>query len=467
MNRRVMAGWGLLMAMAGASAGAETTTASLLPSEECVRMLREARIAHMSGDPAAELATLRAAEEAFPGEIAPIYALLEYHRSHDLPEEEQRELRARLSQRLSDPSHPLSPGVLHPLARDPAATEELLLEIAANVTRRLETAEGKEVEALLTLLATVQQRLGQVAEAAATLERLWQRTGDAEIAWALLQLDLRLERWAEALAVMETAEELREGPMRTTYIRVLARAGYFEKARSEVDRLAGELEAAGEELPTGELEITGFDPTVSGLAPLVEDLAWSFRDAGREAEAEALFRRALALRPGDRGLAAVLAHLYASEAERQAFADTMARQWQEVADPQALLDEGTRRLAAGDAEAALDLLARAAPHFPDLEAAWLNLGLAAYRLERWLEAEAALDRAAQLNPERAQSVFFRGLALVQVERCSEAVPALERALELEPSRYQAHYYLAGCYSNLGRPGDAERHRQLFDSKKDQ
>lgn len=416
-----------------------------LPPVECVRLLREARIAHMRGDTETELARLRSAATEFPEEIAPVYALLTFDHEHGLPEEEHRGFRERFEQRLGDHDRPLPPSLLQQVARDPRTDKDLVRRITDSVTERLE-APADESEELLALLAELQRRLGRQREAAATLERLWKRTGASGTAMQLLTVELQLERWSRALEVIEGSEEMRR-VWWTTHVRLLAETGRLDEALEVLDRHAARAEG---------------DP-LEGQEFLwaLRDLAWSFRDAGRSEQAEALFRRALERSPGDADLESVLLHLYASDEERQAHAAEIERSRAEETDPRVLFDEGTQLLAAGNAEDAFGLLERAAPHLPRLEPLWFNLGMAAYRLERWPRVAEALGRAAELEPGRAASFFFRGVALTHLERCAEAVEALERALELDPDRTQSHYYLSTCYRLLDRPGKAEHHRKLY------
>lgn len=416
-----------------------------VPPAECVRLLREARIAHMRDDTETELARLRTATTEFPEELVPIYALLTFDHEHGLPEEEHRRFRERFQRRLGDHDRPLPPSLLQQVARDPRTDEELVRRITDSVTERLE-ASADESEELLALLAQLQRRLGRRRDAAATLERLWEQTGAVVNATELLTLELQLERWSRALEVIEGTDELQRAwwPM---HVQLLAETGRLDEALEVLDR-----RAAGAEGGAVESRL---------ILRALRGLAWSFRDAGRDEQAEALFRRALRRSPGDADLESVLLHLYASAEEREAHAAEVARSRAEETDPRALLDEGTQLLAAGNAEDAFGLLERAAPHLPRLEPLWFNLGMAAYRLERWPRVAEALGRAAMLNPDRAASFFFRGIALTNLERCDEAVEALERALELDPDRTQSHYYLSTCYRALGRPAEAERHRKLY------
>ncbi len=456
-----------LLAGSGALRADSRGGEGVLPPVECVKRLREARVARMRGDAAAELARLRQAAEAFPDEIAPVMALLEYDHRYGLPKPEHARLEAFVRRRLADPDEVPPVAVLRQVAEDPSAGDDLLGAIAENLSGRVKATHGPP-EDLLSLLADLQIGLGRDDEAAGTLERLVDRTSNdlakLELAWRLYALDAELERWDAVLGLMDRFEELRESAG-DGYVTLLAKAGHLDRARAELERLRAAESAATPAVPPpgvgSPAPLTGSDH----YTELLEDLAWRYRDAGRDPEAETLFREALARDPDDPQLQAVLLNLYASAEERRAFTASVDKSWQEESDPQALLDEGTQRLATGDNQKAFELLSRAAPSFPSLEAAWFNLGMAAERLERWKTVADALGRAAELNPDRAATFFFRGLALVHLERCSEAVEALERALELDASKGQAHYYLAGCYRELGKAAAAEREQRLYEASR--
>ena len=154
----------VLLAVAGLpAAGGEAPAvpaAAVLPPAECVRLLRAARIADMKGDPVAALARLREAVETFPAEIAPLNALLEFHRRQPLPEEEHQRLRERLFARLGDPALVVPPGVLEQMALAPGVDQETLRAMAEKISRQLGD-EAVPDPRLLALLARLQERLGQ------------------------------------------------------------------------------------------------------------------------------------------------------------------------------------------------------------------------------------------------------------------------------------------------------------------
>jgi tetratricopeptide (TPR) repeat protein len=317
-------------------------------------------------------------------------------------------------------------------------------------------AERSGSPRLLEVLAEVEQRLERWEDAAGTVERLRKAQPDDErLLWALLGLYSRLERWAAMATLLGEVTTSREGnSLRQQYIEALTRSGQAELAGTEITKLVASVDRS-------------VPHHVAALADLTRRGAWNLRDAGREPEAQALFRLALELDADDAESRTALLHLYGSEEERSAHASALAARWAEETDPRALLEQATERLTGRDYAGAFELLQRAAPDLPDLEAVWYNLGIAAYRIERWTEADAAFARAAELNPGRADSAFFRGLALTKLERCADAIAPLERALELDPARSLAHYHLFLCHGQLGQLEAAERHGRAYEASKPQ
>jgi tetratricopeptide (TPR) repeat protein len=267
-------------------------------------------------------------------------------------------------------------------------------------------------------------------------------------------LDVELERWASAAPLFERllAGELASAQLRAQYVLVLAHLGRYDEVRAQIAQL-----------PTSSAPAEG-DLPVDPLVDLLLQVAWGLRDAGRDAEAEEVFRQALAREPARPEARLALLHLYSSAEERAAQQAAVDFQRAVETDAQTLYDEGSALLAAGDAAGALDMLARAAPQLTDgplAESAWYNLGLAAYKLERWETAAEAFGKAAALNPERPETHLQRGMALHRLGRCADSVAALRKALELRPERREARYYLAECLDALGRREEAARERALY------
>ncbi len=460
----------LFLAAAGSSAAADDAA---LPPEECVRLQRGARIAGMKGDPAAELDKLEQARAACPDEIGPLDALVAYYRRQPQEWERYRQFLGELVGRLQNPEYDLPAGIIEYLIRNPDVEADQLSAILDNVSRQVERA-GEPDPGLMRIRAELEQRLGRIEAAAATLEWLLRETGADDLVWALVHIYFELERWQDAAELIAPQLE-QKSHLRTFYIHVLGKLGRYKELLEQIEILASDPSlrrpvAHGEpaQAAGADADLPGHVVDVVlrlGLIELLKQVAWDLRDQGQEAQAETIFRGLLAHAPDDTALRATVLHLYASEQERRGYAETLADKWQTETDPNLLFEEGTQRLTAGDAAGAIELLRRAAPEFPNLEAVWYNLGMAAYRLEDWATVDSAFGRAGELNPERAQTFFFRGLALEKLGRCGEAVDALGRAVELDPERALAHYYLAACHRKLGNAAAAAAARSRYEATK--
>lgn len=433
---------------------ATVTSAANLPSDACVRQVRSARIDALRGESEAALARLREAVNACPDALAPLVALIDDGRRYGLGEENRQALLARLDERLADAGRPLVSGELGVIATRPGIDEDLLRRILPPLAARIAAMPDPD-PGVLEALADLQERLGEHADAGATLERLYQLRPRRDTLWRLIKLYRRLERPADEAYCLAVLVE--QSPVwRRDYIRALSRAGQMEELRRQIDAFAAETREEPDPVADFEaaLEVNKLNARpfffggAAGLARILSQSAWNLYDRGNDAEAEALFREALAQNPKSKA-DDVLLNLFGTAEDRRRAAEERARRFEEVSDPQSLFEEGTRLLTAGDAEAAIDLLRRAAPQLPKLEPAWYNLGMAAYRLEDWETVATAFGQALELNPGRGPTYFFRGIALVQLERWTEALEALQLALELEPERALAHYYLSLCHSALG------------------
>jgi adenylate cyclase len=99
---------------------------------------------------------------------------------------------------------------------------------------------------------------------------------------------------------------------------------------------------------------------------------------------------------------------------------------------------------------------RAAAQQPDLAAAQTALGTALATTGRLAEAQAALERAVELNPNDWAAIANLGLVYAQRGQQDEAIRLTRRSLEQEPARsYIAYTNLASYYGQLDLGEQAE------------
>lgn len=415
-----------------------------LPSLRCVSLQRAARIAGIRTGPDAELANLRAARSECPDDIGPLIGLLELDRRRPLPADETAGLESELAARLDEIPPSVSLDRVAWLVGLESLPERLSEHVVTHLRGRL-AHEGPRARAL-QLLSRALLQTGRLEEASETLVELQRLEPSAVTLWTLVSVRAALSQWQDVQDLLEHG-----GPAETMEAKVLrleaaSRAGDVEKTRSRLDEIAAELATAP---ASREL-----------LLEVMTDTAWNLWDVGRDDAAREVFERVVALSPADVAAREVLRYLYGRE-------DLGAPPaWSQPTDANSLLDEGTRLLASGEPAAAYELLARAAPEFPELEAPWFNLGMAAYGAEKWEQAAAALARATEINPDRADSYFFRGHALFQLSRCEESVAALETTLDLGTPRALTYYYLARCSRILGNEEKARTYDELWQAKRE-
>ena len=437
---------GLMFLWPEARAAEEATASTELPPVGCVRMLRAARGMLELGDKQGGVRLLRETVERFPDEVVALVALWDFHRQFGLPDDEAAQLRRILTERLADPESQLPPGVLQFLIGNPDADEEELKLLLQAAKSRLKDDDDE----MLRVVALLQSRLELPAEARETYGRLRDLEPSEILDWTCVRIDIELERWADAAAGLKpiVAGKGTSAISRLMYIDVLSRLGRHEEMLRQVEILFADK--------PGMIEMT---------QAILAEAAWNLRDAGKEAEAEAVFRKILAADPEHREARAAVLYLYGSDEELAAHRAALGSAGKAETDPYKLLEQGANLLAAGDAERAFDLLERASRGLPGEEIVWFNLGLAALKLEHWDIAEQALLQASKINPERVDSFLNRASALQKLERCVEAIEVLERALELAPDRNEAYYYLYACHAKLGNDAAAQEALRQYNARR--
>ncbi len=405
-----------------------------LPSEEVALKLREARIAGMEGRIEEQRRRLEEIARQHPDDSSALLALLDLATSLPAGSAEAAKARDALRQLLFEPGRDAPLSVLEGFAHGALASVEDLSRLASILAAG--SAEKADAPARLFLLGLIQERLGRFEDARATMGSLLERTGDPELRLKCIHLDVELERWEDALGLLETQRRI-VGPekMRLTAILVYAALGRLQELDREVAALGSE------ELLVGH-----------NMLPLLLQVGFVLHDGGRTDRARGWFNRLAERFPGEPSISEILAGLYGSEGAPPGGAGKDGGRAERSAFD--ILNEGTALLAAGEVHAAYDVLERAVDLLGDNDVAWFNLGLAAADLQRWERAEEAFDRCVLLNPRFVRGLVQRAQSRLRLGRVAEAAADAERALELDRRCKDAVLILYHCAKARGDEKEA-------------
>ena len=439
----------LAMALALAAAAAVPSRGGDLPDENCVRILRDARIAAIAGDREKAKTLVQRAVEEYPKEALPAVALVQLARTGSPAE--AKDARERLQARLfaSDAALPIA--AIRYLAEDPLATREDTILLRDAVRHGLEKAPSDPK--LLETAYRLAVRNGDSADALAIVDRQLAASATPDLLRRKLAVLANLSRRSEAEPIARelVASNPKRYPERQALIDALVGQGKLDAARAEIDAAIAAM------------ALTAPNDWVSFR--LLLPLGWAFRDAGRDAESRQTFQRALDFSAENTEARDVLLRVLVSpqeRAEKEAAAD---QRWQGEKEPIRLFEEGTKRLAAGDATSAFEMLQRAVHAYPTDDVWQYNLAMAAIKLQRWPEAEAALRKSIELKPDRAASLLQLGRVLDAQDRCDRALEPLRRALALDPAQNEAHFYLYKCLGKLGDAAGAAAEAKIYEAGK--
>ena len=446
------------------ASGSEIGGTNNLPPIECVQTIRSARIEVGRTQSEKAWQFLESALEIENCELVALNELLRGVQLGFVPEHREKAVRGLLLANLRDSSVPIPDGLLRYLYHGTVSAETkedlvgaLIARLQPSTKEITDSIDGR-VE-ILTVLGSLQEDLNQLEEARESFVRRLALQPSESHRWKVLELELELERWDDLLVRTET---LLQGSDSIVYLERLRLVALAHLGRYE-ELLAG-LDAMKPEPDRPEARVLTGDEMTVDLIDLLIRAAWALRDIGRDSEAEAIFRRVLAVDPDQSKAQLALLYLYGTKEERGSFESALAEERREQTDPVALFEEGSRLLVTGDVQTSYELLTRAVGDLegtPFAEAGWYNLGIAAYRLEQWSDASRAFGRSAELEPGRAETFRQLGIAQFQLGNCSEAVTSLKRASELQPEKHQVFYYLAKCYETLGEPERAAEARQIY------
>ncbi|MEM7310688.1 MAG: protein kinase [Planctomycetota bacterium] len=171
----------------------------------------------------------------------------------------------------------------------------------------------------------------------------------------------------------------------------------------------------------------------------------AYRADGRDADAEAQYRSAVDLERSAPGALIGLATLYAEQERFADLIDVLEVPLGEAADrPELGLLLASALQMRGDGGRARAALERLAGGEPDARALTL-LGLLRALEGDALDAVESFDRALELDEELASAHRGLGLTLFRIERYEEAAATLERAVELRPDDAYAQLMLGVLY----------------------
>jgi tetratricopeptide (TPR) repeat protein len=180
------------------------------------------------------------------------------------------------------------------------------------------------------------------------------------------------------------------------------------------------------------------------------DSALKLHEAGKLADAEAIYQQILAREPGNSDalhLLGVLMHQKGNTVEGIALVERALRVSR---DPTYLANLGELLRCAGNLERGMACCREAIEHSPRLASAWQNLAVLLNQAERLEEALTAARKAVELAPDDPSSRRILSGALASLGQTAEAITHAEAAIRSNPSDSKAWSQLAVAHEAAGR-----------------
>ncbi|MDR3405573.1 MAG: tetratricopeptide repeat protein [Chthoniobacter sp.] len=185
------------------------------------------------------------------------------------------------------------------------------------------------------------------------------------------------------------------------------------------------------------------------------ELALQHHQAGRLAEAEALYRQILAVQPNHADALHMLG-VVADQTGRSELAVELIRKTIALKPYDGTVYSNLGRVyrTMGRWQEAAAAYRHALQLQPNLPEPYNNLGNILLECGRNREAIEAFRRALELKPDNAEICKNLGSALMAKGLMDEALAAYRRALQLKPDFPEVHYCLGNAFKKLGNPGEA-------------
>lgn len=261
------------------------------------------------------------------------------------------------------------------------------------------------------------------------------------------------EQSAEAIEHFESALELQPEArnLHSLLATLYQRTGNRQKAEYHVAEIGGGI------VIFDDPRIEAVNARVVGVGPILDRALEAYGDEDYAASAEA-YLEALELEPDNptalRGAAGSL-----REGGRIDEALRILRRFTETHPENRLarLELGTTLVEANRIDEALPLLRQLTTEQADFQQAFVNYGVALTRAERFADAEAAFERALELDPFDQVTRFQLSIAQRGRGDDDAAVRTLEKIIAEAPTFVRARQHLGEMLRELGRPERAAEH----------
>ena len=202
-------------------------------------------------------------------------------------------------------------------------------------------------------------------------------------------------------------------------------------------------------------------PSAESLPTILAHADASFRD-GDYPEAQKAYEEALRIEPGQPRATANLATCYLKQRLVKKSEEILATYLAaHPDDATALLVQARTFVREGRLEDAAGSLRAILKINPDVVMAHYNLGLVAYRLRLYDEAEEHLKRACALKPDLPDAFYTLGMTQMALGRTGEAIDSFEQAVRIDPHHVGARFNLANAYTRAGRTAEAARAQAAY------
>lgn len=294
-------------------------------------------------------------------------------------------------------------------------------------------------------------------------------------------VNIRMLKWAEAVAPLEKAIELNLDNNKDLYSAIgqaYEKQRMFDKAVPAYEKFLEFNPQSPGEIPNNlgvcYTELKQFDKAVIAFQAAVklepqnlrlnEKLAKSLHDAGQYDEAAEVYMNLIKLSPKDAKVYFNSIVMMYDGAQMQDKAIEAAQKMVDM-DPSnsdAIYNLGYMHVKKQNYQEAIEVFKKAIELRPDFDYAYMNLGYCYSQTKNYTEAVNAFSKLVEFMPENSDGWFNIGLNYMQQKKWNSAIEPLRKTIELRPDNGLAYYNLGIAYLNLKDNYSArDVHKQLL------